>query len=214
MALVEEVRGKVNEIFKRTKKTMKPKLLHISAATACAYRAAARLTRSTVHELSRECLDKIGHEEVGKVKWRRMSKVKKFDLIYDVVKDKTQYEERLSLSNFDTFLKSLSSAVGGAENQKNLIEQQMKVQLKKLKVSFDNNVLFADRLEKVSSCCIALGKPINHLSTKFWGLYNSCQEKAIQKFDENPANVKYLHKPMKELQCYWKGLHLKVFTLS
>jgi hypothetical protein len=210
MALVEEVRGKVNDTFKRMKLT--PILIHVSAENAFAYRAASRLTRENIHQLNRECLDKIGYEEVGKVKWRRMSKEKKHDLVYEVVNDKTQYDERLALSNFDKFLEAMSSSLGGSENQANLIECQLRVQLKKLKVSFEDEALFGDTLAKVFECSYALGKPTHHLHKKFWTLYSSYEKEAFQRFEQCPTNVRYLHRPIKELQSYAKGLYLKLFT--
>ena len=211
MALVDEVRGKVNETFKDI--DVKPTLLHISAHNAFAYRNASRLTRENMHEkLTRECLDKIGFEEIGRVKWRRMSEEKKYDLVYEVVSDKAQYKERLSLSNFDKFLEVLSSTLGGSVNQANLIEEQLKVQLKKLIVSFEDEALFADSLGKIFDCSYTLGKPTGHLRAKFWALYSSCEKRAFMKFAECPTNVTHLQKPMKELQSYGKGLHLKFFA--
>jgi hypothetical protein len=210
MALVEEVRGKVNQIFKRMK--LKPTLIHVSAENAFAYRAASRLTRQNMRHLNRECLDKIGYEEVGKVKWRRMSMKKKCDLVYEVVTDKTQYDERLALSNFDKFLEALSCTLGGSENQATLIEGQLQVQLKKLKVCLEDEALFGDTLVKAFEYSCSLGKPTHHLHKKFWTLYSYCEEEAFQKFEQCPTNVRYLQKPMKELQNYAKGLHLKLFT--
>ena len=216
MSLVEEVRGKVNDIFEEVRNfqpaLMHPTVMHVSAENAFAYRSASRLTRKNMHELNRECLDKIGYEEVGKVKWRRMTKKKKYDLVHEVVSDKTQYDERLALTNFDKFLEALSSTLGGSENQVSLIESQLKIQLKKLNACLENDTLFVDGLVKAFDCSYALGKPTGHLRKKFWTLYSSCEEQAFQKFEECPTNVMYLHKPMKELQSYAKGLHLKLFS--
>ena len=211
MALVEEVRGKVNLIFKDM--SLKPTLIHVSAENAFAYRAASMLTRENMHQLNSECLNKIGYEEVGKVQWRPMPNEKKLDHVYKVVSDKTQYDGRLALSNFDKFLEALSSTLGGSENQVKLIEGQLKVQLKKLEVRFEDEALFGDALAKAFECSYALGKPTHHLREKFWTLYSSCEEDAFDKFEECRTNVTYLHRPMKELQSYAKGLHFKSFTL-
>ena len=210
MSLVDEVRGKVTKMFERMK--FKPTLMHISAENAFAYRAASRLTRENMHQLNLECLDKIGHEEVGKVKWRRMKEEEKLYLVSEVVSNETEYKERLSLSNFDKFLGALSSTLGGSTNQVNLIEGQLKVQLKKVKVSLDDEALFADSLMRAFDCSLALGKPPGHLRKKFWTLYSSCKTKAFQKFETCPSNVKYLQKPMKELQSYARGIHLESFS--
>ena len=83
MSLVREVEDKVHEIFKvRNKVTLTPKksknklvspvVLHLSAENAYVYRAAAGLTRANMHLLGKECITKIGQDEVGRFKWKNL----------------------------------------------------------------------------------------------------------------------------------------------
>lgn len=134
ISLIDEVRNKVENIFdvsdrntslyktiehneKTTGKTStapnsSPAFLSLSAHNAFVYRAASMRQKDELHQLGKVCIDRIGHEEVGKFEWNRLSNDTQYDVVYNAVNDSSQYEVRLASSNFDKFLRLLDMFIG------------------------------------------------------------------------------------------------------
>lgn len=185
-----------------------PAFIPISAGNAFLYRAASRLRLEEFKMLDRAILDKIGQEEIGRFRWKRLTVDQQYEEIYKVIKDPSQYQERLAATNFDRFLSTLEYFVGGASVQENLIESQLEVALKKL--SPQGN--FTDQLEEIHKRSTAIRKPLSNLKRKFWECYFQCHETSFNRFYEDPMEITSMHHPMKELRKYAQGLHQKLHT--
>jgi len=119
MILADEARKEVEKLFnvgdrnlalfglvcnEETTIDASPAFLHVSAENAFVYQCASKLARGDSPTLGKPYMDKIGHEEVGKIKWNGMSLEEKYETIYNVVHDPAQYKSRLELSNMHKLL--------------------------------------------------------------------------------------------------------------
>lgn len=228
ISLVNEVRSKVENIFDATDRNAallnaiepnektnnktaatlnpSPAFLSLSAHNAFVYRAASGLQKDELHKLGKACIDRIGHEEVGKFEWKRLSSADQYDVVYNAVNDSSQYEVRLASSNFDKFLKVLERFIG-SEVQADLIEKQLCIHVKKLAPEAG----FATRLQTIFDRCAVLGKSTKYLRGVFWDIYSQYEMTVIESFKSNYLNLHLLYGPMKELEVYACGLHLKLF---
>ena len=222
MALVDEVRQEVQNIFgvgnsnsRRKKKSSKacapiPTFIPVSAENAFLYRTASRLKLSEFKQLDRSYLEKIGHEEVGKYKWKKLSIEEKYKVVYNIVSNPVEYQERLEVSNFDNFLKKLNSLLGGKKNQESMIEKQLEVALKKLSVP--NGM--SHQLCVIYDQYVALGKPTGHIQDRFWSLFAQYHKDAFTQFHMDPDKITSMHITMKELVEYANGLHNKLHSAT
>jgi len=183
-----------------------PAFLSLSAHNAFVYRAASGLQKDELHKLGKACIDRIGHEEVGKFEWKRLSNDEQYDVVYNAVNDSSQYKVRLASSNFDKFLRLLEKFIG-SEVQADLIEKQLSIHVKKLGPEKG----FATRLLTIFDRCTVLGKSTEYLRDVFWKIYSQYEMSVIESFKENYSNLSLLYGPMKELELYACGLHLKLF---
>merc|ERR1740139_853632 len=224
ISLVNEVRSKVENIFEASDRNAalinaidpneettnahkhSPAFLSISAHNAFVYRAASGLKKNELHKLGKACIDRIGHEEVGKFEWKRLSDDEQYDIVYNAVNDSNQYAVRLASSNFDQFLSLLERFIG-SEVQADLIEKQLSIHVKKLAPEKG----FATRLQTIFDRCTVLGKSTEYLRDVFWKIYSQYEMSVIESFKENYSNLSLLYGPMKELELYACGLHLKLF---
>lgn len=228
ITLVDEIRSKVEDIFDVTDRNTaltnmikpsgrandeikdpsnsSPAFLTLSAENAFVYRAASGLERNELQKLGKTYIDKIGHEEVGQFQWKRLSKEKKYDVVYNAVKDSSQYKERLASSNFDKFLRVLEVFIGGSEVQANLIEKQLSIAVMKLAPVAG----FVSRMQTISDRSVTLGKSTTYLKDTFWRLYNQYKLASLEVFESHHSNLHMLYGPMKELELYACTLHLKL----
>jgi len=221
-ALVNEVRIKAEQIFNVSRQemelcarsgvssqeflTVNPTFIPISAENGFLYRAASRLQLSEFSMLDMDYIDKIGREELGRFKWKRLSREQKYEAVYEVVSDPAQYKERLATSNFDKLLSALEIFVGGKKTQEHIIEKQLEVALGKLSSKHD----IVENLSDIYNKCKVLGKPTVVLKERFWVLFSECHKDAIKSFCMDPRNFTALHKPMVELMEYSRNLQKKV----
>mmetsp|Transcript_9610 Transcript_9610/g.13423 ORF Transcript_9610/g.13423 Transcript_9610/m.13423 type:complete len:656 (-) Transcript_9610:280-2247(-) len=223
--LVDEVRVKVEQIFNvpdrkkqlnailnttnmspQERLKASPAFIPISAENGFLYRAASRLQLSEFSMLDMDYIDKIGCEELGRFKWRKLSREEKYEAVYEVVSNPAEYRERLAASNFDKFLSTLEFFVGGEKAQECIIEKQLRVALKKL--SSKNDI--AENLSGIYDKCKVLGKRTGYLKDRFWELFEDCQDDAMESFRGDPKGIAGLHKPMEELLRYSCDLRKKL----
>lgn len=221
-SLVEEAQREVERIFSvgdRTKaltalldqnldqescsEAYMPAFLPLSAENAFLYRATSRLGRKEMKLLDKSYLNKIGREEVGKFQWKKLSENEQYDLVYDILSNPDQYEERLKSSNFDKFLSLLDLFVGGKEQQEKLLDKQLEILLRKL--SFENGIV--DQLHTIFVRSHAVGKDSLPIEDRFWELWRQQCQNAFQEFDKSPSHLVSLQLPMKELLSFEQGLH-------
>ena len=223
MCLVKEARDEVEKIFSVTDRTkaldaittgktnafngkLSPAFLPASFENAFLYRSASRLQLGELSRLDKVYIDKIGHEEVGKYKWKKLSNKKKYELVHQIVSDPAQYKERLESSNFDTLLELLQFFLGGKKTQGSIIEKQLEVALTKMTVEDG----ITEQLTSVFDRSTALGKDTSNLEGKFWSLYHKCHKDSFNKFYNDPTCITEMHAPMKELIAYAQGLYKKL----
>lgn len=221
MGLVDEVRLKIENIFDVSdrKKYLESILegecpasnvdlafFPISAENAFLYRTASRLKCDELHKLGSQYIDKIGHEEVGIFKWKKLTTEKKHELVYDVVSDPKLFRERMESSNFHNLLKVLDYFVGGKINQANILEKRLSSNLEELNATPG----FVDCLIAIFEKISALDKPTGHLKDKFWELYNDSLESSFSAFLEDPKSKHHLLIAMKAIQKYAADLHRKI----
>lgn len=94
------------------------------------YRAASGLTYELVQSLDMALIDKIGYNEVGRLKWMILSNEEKYQLTFEIISDDLKYEKCLESTNFPSFLYSFRKSVGGADRQEIFIRNQLNVALK------------------------------------------------------------------------------------
>jgi GTPase SAR1 family protein len=201
MDLVQEVREQVEKIFEvgnrsqalqqvlESSKTGNdqppcdtyPIFIPLSAGNAFVYRTASRLSLEEFKKLDIALIDKLGRDEVGNFKWKKLSLDAKYAVAYDAVSDTEQYQERLEATNFDKFLSAFSFCLGGDEVQRNLIEQQLTVSLRNL--SLETPV--ASQLRAIYERCKVLKKPTEQLKTSFWSMYEKISKDAFSVFDSH-----------------------------
>jgi hypothetical protein len=183
---------------------MSPIFMHISAENAFVYRSASKLSKDNLHTLEKTYFDKIGHEEVGKVKWNRLSSDEKYNMVLTVVSDPEQYKDRLQCSNFDKLIKVLEHIMGGQENQQTVIEKQIQVILKKLSASTD----FMTSLSDLCNLQMSIKKSVDGIVEKFWSLFDDCKTKSVESFKRSPWKVTELAHPMKQLIAFHNFLKM------
>ena len=71
----------------------------------------------------KDFIDEIGCAEFGHYKWKRFSRDQHYEQLYQIVSDPDDYNERIAVSNFDSFLSALDYFVGGEQNQTNIGSQ-------------------------------------------------------------------------------------------
>jgi GTPase SAR1 family protein len=214
--MVQESRDKVVEIFgdgcseKGVKSVLKAAkdgegctegkaeatFIPISAMHAFLYRKASKLTLERFKALDKTTIDKIGHEEVGR-KWRSMSEEEKFSTIQAAVSDPSEYQERLSATNFDNFLSILSYYVGGENVQTHLLKKQLDARLD----AISSSECISDQIHSIFNMATAIGVPTKTLKGKFWGYYRKCEDSTFVLFDGNP-DPSVLATPLSELLKY------------
>jgi small GTP-binding protein len=204
MELVDEVRSKVEEIFQAPKSCgtqgkplistqwivstttnafdcmmislpCKVAFLPISAGNAFVYRTASRLSFDEFKKLDKSLIEKLGRDEVGKAKWRKLSQELKYKEAYDIVSCKSTYEGSLEATNFHVFLDALNQCVGGPRIQSALLKKQIESTLEAL--SFD--VMFAQELQKINAKNKCLGSPNLPYQEYFWKAYAKCSTEKI-----------------------------------
>jgi hypothetical protein len=108
-------------------------------------------------------IDKLGRDEVGIFKWKKLSLDAKYAVAYDAVSNTKQYQERLQATNFYKFLSAFSFCLGGDEVQRNLIEHQVTVSLRYM--SLDSPV--ATQLRTIYERCKVLKKPTSPCAVRW-----------------------------------------------
>lgn len=134
------------------------------------------------------------------MRWRKLSEKEKVKTVYELVTDRSEFEDRIRDTNFDKFLAALASAVGGRDKQVSLIQKQIDVQLRAFSlgkdISFKIQGLYKKRL--------ALGQPTGDLKLAYWKFYDTAESSALKSFSENPLKVDSLAPLFSDLREYYQ----------
>jgi hypothetical protein len=179
----------------------------ISAQNAFIYRAASRLSYDEFKKLDKALVDKLGCEEFGKSKWRKLTQDEKYVAAYNAVSCQSSCEENLKATNFHMFLNVFQRVAGGDAAQLALIEHQIVVGLNN--VSFEQ--IIAHELKKVYDLHQALDKgdpPTTFFdySQFFWEAYHIGSQKRVALY-QTMMDYQGLQMAMSQLVEYNAFLH-------
>jgi hypothetical protein len=220
-ALVEEARKEVERVFgvdnrevalealledaeesqrSNFENNLYPVFIPTSAIHAFIYQTASLMNMEQFRKFDKDLIEKLGRDEVGKWKWKKLTEDERYQVAHQAVSDETLYQERLEATNFDKFLTALAYSVGDDRHQLQLIEKQLVVSLKYLAPT---KGIVSKQLAAMYARANLLGLSAESLKTAFWDAYEKLEEAAFEKF-EQPTDVHYLADPMVELQDYYK----------
>jgi hypothetical protein len=174
----------------------------ISAQNAFIYRAASRLSYEEFKKLDKALVDKLGCEEFGKSKWRKLTQDERYLAAHNAVSCQSSCEENLKASNFHVFLDAFQRIVGSGAAQLALIEHQIAVALKK--ITFER--IIAYELKKVYDLRQVLDK-CDHPSTAFdysgyfWETYSIGSQQRVELY-QTMMDYKGLQMVMTQLVEY------------
>jgi hypothetical protein len=179
----------------------------ISAQNAFIYRAASRLSYQEFTKLDKGLVDKLGCEEFGKSKWRKLTQDEKYVAAYNAVSCQSSCEENLKATNFHVFLDAFHRIAGGDAAQLALIEHQIVVALNK--ISFEQSI--AHELKKVYDLHQALDKgdrptTVFEYPQYFWKAYSVGSQKQVE-FYQTMMDYNSLQMAMSQLVEYNAFLH-------
>jgi small GTP-binding protein len=195
----KEVKGFVKEI----KKTVRgysarahAEFIPLSAENAFVYRTASRLSREAFQQLDESLVDKIGTEEIGKAKWRKLNMKERYATAYEAVSNRANIEASIEATNFGVFIETLNRCIG-EQAQASLIRKQLEVCVKGL--NFEKVV--AEELKKVYNIHKVLGLPVEDCKCYFWNVYTVCSTKCMDDFKVH-MDLQSLHGAMLQLVAY------------
>jgi hypothetical protein len=122
-------------------------------------------------------IDKIGIDVVGRFKWREMDSSAKCKAAFDVVTNETIFTKNVDATNLPNFLLALNQHVGGSKVQLDIIQKQISVALKHVKIL---NVTTVDEICKIIKMSECLGLVDMQFHNHFWDAYKSYMEKSIE----------------------------------
>jgi hypothetical protein len=152
-------------------------------------------------------VDKLGCEEFGKSKWRKLTQDEKYIAAYNAVSCQSSCEENLKATNFHVFLDAFQRIAGGDAAQLALIEHQIVVALNK--ISFEQSI--AHELKKVYDLHQALDKgdrptTVFEYPKYFWKTYSIGSQKQVE-FYQTMMDYNSLQMAMSQLVEYNAFLH-------
>eukprot|EP00544_Gedaniella_sp_CCMP2646_P015827 CAMPEP_0202486258 /NCGR_PEP_ID=MMETSP1361-20130828/4862_1 /ASSEMBLY_ACC=CAM_ASM_000849 /TAXON_ID=210615 /ORGANISM="Staurosira complex sp., Strain CCMP2646" /LENGTH=781 /DNA_ID=CAMNT_0049115339 /DNA_START=490 /DNA_END=2835 /DNA_ORIENTATION=+ len=174
--------------------------LPISAENAFVYRTVSKLSLEEYKQLDKDIIERLGQEEAGRMRWRAMTIEEKHSAVHAAVSDPSAFKERLESTNFERFLKILDHCVGGITTQTKILEMQLDVATGKVERGEEG---IAEQLRSIYDRSKVLGKPTNHLTSTFWSVYKTVEDKAFASFRQN-LRLGPLHRCMNELHKYAK----------
>jgi hypothetical protein len=160
---------------------------------------ALRLDFDEFKKLDKAIIEKLGHDEVGRCKWSKLSQDEQYDVAYVAVHSESNYECSLEATNFHKLLEIIQERIGGEDVQRSLIQQQLSVSMKSL--SFDTNI--ANELRKIHDMNKGLGMRQTPYTEYFWKAYRACSMVNVEQFKSDMEHSA-LHAPLIQLKEYYK----------
>lgn len=161
---------------------MWPAVIPISAENAFLYRTAYQLDIEDFKKLDPSLIDKIGREEVGRLRWKKLSQDEKYEAAYFAVGEDSQYKERLEATQFDKFLDILAMTCGGNSAQQRMIQSQIDVIVER---HFSWESPMAENLLFIYKRCKAIGMPADTLRDAFWSECAKLEAQALSTFSSD-----------------------------
>ena len=123
-----------------------------------------------------DLVNKIGNDEYGH-KWKRMIAKDKMDVVKEILQNKSELDERLSGTNFNSFISVLSDFVGGYDRQQEILVKQLDVALQTLRSGSLGEKPFSESICDAFKRCKTIGLPckwISFRSTKTKDVAHTC----------------------------------------
>jgi small GTP-binding protein len=175
-----------------------PAVVPLSAIHAFIYRTASLMTFDVFKKFDNNLIQKIGREEVGRSKWNRLSQEAQYKEAFNVVSDPAMCNDGLQASNFDSFLRVLSCAVGGKLTQSTLLMKQVELKMKQIK---HDQCLVAQIDPLVAEMRKIPQSNAKNLGHYFWLHYGTSKALAISKLN-HPTDLRQLSIVMDQLTAY------------
>ena len=181
-----------------------PYLVPMSALHAYIYRTASKYDFDTFSQkIELGLIDRLGRDSYGR-RWAKFDTSEKYVKAYEIVRDPKELKDALEDSNFYQFLRALEFAIGGAETQKQIIQEQITWNASNLSIH-DNYVA---KIESMYEKCIRLGHTneiaINAGASEFQKLIVESIKNAFALFLSEPEKPFCLYKPVREIFAYWE----------
>jgi hypothetical protein len=163
------------------------------------YRAASGVSLEKLQLLDMEWIDKIGTDEFGRSKWRKLSPEEKYEAVYQTMSEESVYDEVLAGTNFPRFLNALKEAVGGPTVQLKLIKKQLSIALKAVQ-TFDATTV--STISKIKCISERLGIATDMtFNDHFWTTYKNYIADATEVYKTN-TDHKVFRVAMSQLIAY------------
>ena len=143
----------------------------VSAELAYIYRSARSMDVASLKKFDPCLIEKIGHDEVGRFKWRKLTEDERLTIVYDVICDAETYQERLDATNFDTFLNVFSKMMGRKPRQLEMIRKQEEVALRAL--AADSSIV--QSLAKIQKRSQVTSVTPDQITSTFWNNFKKLE---------------------------------------
>jgi hypothetical protein len=168
----------------------------ILVKNAFLYRYAASLSLDRL-QLETDILERIGREEVGRLRWKRMSAEEQLETVYTVVNEPLQYSKRLESTNFHLLSSWLQDTISGTAIQTKMLQRQHDWAMKHL--TAESNI--AQKLRILHFHKQEKAEDSESLRATFWAFYRVCEQVAFAEL-ESKMNAQALDKPITQLLEY------------
>jgi GTPase SAR1 family protein len=165
-----------------------PIVIPMSAENAFAYQTVARLSLDELKDFDGKLINKLGRDEVGNFKWKKLSLEAKCEAVHATICDEEHFQERFEATNFDSFLSVLSFCLND-----NTVRTDKQLEALFREISFGSPIP-----SDLHSICQEQRIPIE---SKFWAAYDKSFEDAMLAF-ENDMDISGLSKVMDDLMRY------------
>jgi hypothetical protein len=131
--------------------------------------------------------------------WKELLEDEKNETVFRALSNQSEFEERIEGTNFQGFVDQFRVIIGGIEAQSDLILQQKKVAIKKLRAS---ESLIAIELRHIHERFSAIEDPDTaYLTEKFWELYRVCENAVFEKL-QSEVDPSIMELPICQLTHY------------
>jgi len=102
-----------------------PAFIPISAINAYIQQSASQMGIEKFRTFEKDLIDKLGREQIGRLRWNKLSGEEKVKEVFRIVTDPEACKEVLSESNFGAFLDALEYFLAGEKKQLTLLYHQV-----------------------------------------------------------------------------------------
>jgi hypothetical protein len=190
-----------------------PVICSVQAQKALTFRAGSKMTVYEFEDFDKDLMALIGKEKLGKDEWKSMSHEDRFRYTHEHVAGKKAHKDGMSKCGFDKVMKQFEAILGGASNQKNVLQariDRLVYAVRPLQNDWISYSLFTAYTRQ--SALLSNDdekKELEERSSKmrslFWKLFDEYQAATFLKFKNAfPQKIKVVADPLQELEYYYK----------